>query len=312
MFDASARLSSETIKKVLALGRLKFLSIGLSLYVLGVLLALNEGVRLDAGRLVFGYFILFLGHLSVHYSNDYFDFEADRLNQSSATSGGSGILAEDPGLLQFSKWFGLTLALLSVLAAIVFTLVYSFPLLYLAFAVLGNLISWYYTAPPVRMAYRQWGVLASAFSAGFLMPAIGDFSTAGMFSPLFLIFAIPLYLQALSFLFCVQIPDIEGDRMANKKTFVAVHGSSFGFLMVLLPLAAATAYYLAVSAIMAGMADLRWAAILSLLPLGMAAYSYKERKAGRELKLKLVKYNVICFVAFIVLLDAFFMLHLIG
>ncbi len=311
MLDVSTGLSSQTIKKVLALGRLKFLLIGISLYVLGALLALNDGARFDAGRFAFGYLILFLGHLSVHYSNDYFDFEADRLNRNSAISGGSGILAENPELLQFSKWFGLTLALLSVLAAVVFTVFYSFPLLYLAFAILGNLVSWYYTAPPLRMAYKQWGVLASAFSVGFLMPAIGDFTMTGHFSPMFLVFAIPLYMQAISFLISVQIPDMEGDRMANKKTVVAMHGSSFGFLMVLLPLIAATVYYLAVSIIISGMADLKWAALLSLLPLCMAVFGVIKHRSGHGLSIRLVKYSVICFVAFIVLLDAYFMFLLI-
>jgi 1,4-dihydroxy-2-naphthoate octaprenyltransferase len=294
----------ETAKKILALGRLRFLSIGIALYTMGSLLALLSGAGFDAVRFAFGYLILFLGHLSVHYSNDYFDHEADRLNRSSATSGGSGILAENPELLRFSRQFGLTLALLSVFCAACFTAAYALPLSYLGFAVLGNLISWHYTAPPLRMAYRQWGVLASTFSVGFLMPAIGDFSTFGRFSPLFMAFALPLFLQALSFLISVQMPDMEGDRLAGKRTFVASYGRSAGFLAMLLSAGAAAIYYAAASLINENMVYFKWAAIVSLLPLGMAAYGYAGRNASREKAMDIVKYYVICYVFSILLLDA--------
>ena len=292
-----------TIGKIVRLGRPRFLSIGLALYILGSLTALLSGAGFDAGRFFFGYMILFFGHLSVHYSNDYFDYEADRLNRSSATSGGSGILAETPELLGFSHSFGLTLAVVSVIGAAMFTLVYSLSALYLALAVLGNLVSWYYTAPPARMAYRQWGVLASALSVGFMMPVIGNFSMAGRLTPLFLAFAFPLLLQALSFLIAVQIPDMESDRLARKRTFVAEHGRSAGFFMMLLPLAAATSYYFAAPYLIRAMAGLGFAGVISVLPLGMAAYSFAKRNSGREKVIKLVKYNVICFVMFIFLLD---------
>jgi len=309
---AQFHLDRRTIRNILTLGRPRFLLIGISLYILGSLLALLSGAGLDPGRLLFGYAILLLGHLSVHYSNDHFDFEADRLNSSSATSGGSGILAQNPELLGFSGWFGLSLAVLSVIGAAVFTVIYSFPALYLAMAALGNLISWYYTAPPVRMAYKQWGVLASAFSAGFMMPVIGDFSTAGRITPLFLMFAIPLFLQAFSFLISVQIPDMESDRLAHKRTFVAEHGRSMGFLMMLLPLAAATSYYITASLFMPVMAALKLVSIISMIPLGVAAYSFIKRNSGKEKTIELVKYNVICFVMFILLLDIYFSIILMG
>ncbi len=302
----------DTVKKILVLGRLRFLSIGFSLYVLGSLLALISGARFHPGRFAFGYLILFLGHLSVHYSNDYFDFEADRLNRSSATSGGSGILADNPGLLGLSKQLGIALALLSVLGAAAFTSAYSFPPAYLAFAIMGNLISWYYTAPPLKLAYRPWGILASAFSVGFMMPAIGDFSMSGRLSTAFVAFSVPLFLQALAFLISVQIPDMEGDRRANKRTFVALHGRSSGLLLMLAALATATAYYTVASITLPNGPYLKWAALASLLPLAVAAYGYARRNAPIELATRLVKYNVIGYVSSIIILDVFYISALSG
>lgn len=293
----------ERIKQILALGRLRFLSIGMALYALGSLLALLSGARFDAARIAFGYFILFLGHLSVHYSNDYFDFEADRLNRSSATSGGSGVLAGDPGLLRFAGQFGLALAILSIVGAACFTAAYALPIPYLGFALLGNMVSWYYTAPPLRMAYKPWGVLASAFSVGFLMPAIGDFSTLGYFSPLFIAFIIPLFLQAISFLISVQIPDMEADIRAGKRTFVALYGRRAGFIAMSISLATATLYYAAAS-LFTNAISMKLAALISLLPLGMAVFSLNIHDRKKDRSISLVKYNVVCYVASTLVLDA--------
>jgi len=291
------------LKKIIALGRLRFLSISMALYALGSLLALLSGARFDPARAAFGYLILLLGHLSVHYSNDYFDYRADGLNKSSATSGGSGVLVENPQLLGFAGAFGLMLAVLSVLGAAVFTFAYAFPLYYLGFALLGNLVSWYYTAPPLRMAYRPWGMLASAFSVGFMMPAIGDLSAMGHFSTLFITFATPLFLQALAFILIVQVPDLEGDRRAGKRTLVALYGQGAGFLLMSLSLAAATIFYGAISLISNNLPSLLAAAV-SLPFLGMAVYGYMTKNGEKERLLKLVKNSVICYVASILLLDA--------
>lgn len=71
---------------------------------MGALLAMLSGAGYAPDRFIFGYAILLTGHLSVHYSNDYFDAEADSFGQPSVTSGGSGILVTNPELRPISKW----------------------------------------------------------------------------------------------------------------------------------------------------------------------------------------------------------------
>lgn len=300
-----------TIKQLIALGRLRFLSIGFSLYVLGALLAMLSGAAFSPSRFAFGYVILMLGHLSVHYSNDYFDYASDRLGRSGATSGGSGILVKNPGLLRLSRLLGIGLALASIAGGAIFTIVYAFPVTYLGFAILGNLVSWYYTAPPLRMAYNAYGVLASTFAVGFLMPAIGDFSTYGSFSPLFIVFVLPLSLHALAFLISVQIPDVEADRRAGKRTFVAIFGIRAGFILAVALLACMSAFYLAAALIFINFPiDFRLIALLSLLPLGVSMLGMIKGNKSPEINEKLVKYQVICYVLFTIALDAYLLLAL--
>jgi 1,4-dihydroxy-2-naphthoate polyprenyltransferase len=296
---------NRTVINIIKLGRLRFLWLGFSLYLLGALLALASGAAFSIDRFVFGYIVLMTGHLSVHYSNDYFDFEVDSRTAAGTLSGGSGILPKHPELRPFAKWFGLSLAALSVALGAVFTIVFAFPLTYLACAIFGNLLSWFYTAPPFRLAYRGFGEMATMIAVGFLMPAIGDFSQYGAgFSPLFLVCLVPLLLYSLSFIVNVEVPDMEGDIASGKRNFVARRGRATGFLVVGLLCVMATVF-LAVLSAGSHQIDFRPALLFSCLPLLPALYGLIKRPTQRDVAVKLVQVNVGCFLLFILLMDAY-------
>jgi len=48
----------------------------------------------------------------------------------------------------------------SAIAATVFTFVFAYSYWFLAFAILGGLLGWFYTAPPLKLAYRKLGEMA--------------------------------------------------------------------------------------------------------------------------------------------------------
>jgi 1,4-dihydroxy-2-naphthoate octaprenyltransferase len=201
--------------------------------------------------------------------------------------------------------------LLSVALGALFTIVFAFPLTYLGFAIFGNLLSWYYTAPPVRLAYRGLGELATMTAVGFLMPAIGDFSQFGVaFSPLFLICLVPLLLYSLAFIVNVEVPDMEGDIAGGKRNFVARKGRVAGFLVIGLLCILATVF-LAVLSVGHYQIDFRPALLFSFLPLLPALYGLIKRPADRDIAVQLVQINVGCFLLFILLMDAYLMfIHL--
>jgi 1,4-dihydroxy-2-naphthoate octaprenyltransferase len=298
-------LINRTLINIIKLGRMRFLWLGFSLYLLGALLAVASGAVFSVERFAFGYLVLMTGHLSVHYSNDYFDYMVDSKTVAGTLSGGSGILPKHPELLPFAKWFGLSLAILSVALGMAFTVVFTFPLTYLGFAIFANLMSWYYTAPPVRLAYRGLGEIATMLAVGFLMPAIGDFSQFGVaFSPLFLVFLVPLLLYSLSFIVNVEMPDMEGDIAGGKRNFVARKGRATGFIVIGLLTILATVY-LAVLSMGDYPIDFRLALLFSFVPLLPALYGLVKRPAIRKNAITLVKINVGAFLLFILLMDAY-------
>ena len=79
----------------------------------------------------------------------------------------------------------------------------------------GNLLGWFYAAPPFRLAYRGLGELSTAISAGILIPGMGYLAQRGALDSLGLLFAIPLMLYGLGFILAVEIPDESPDRIGG-------------------------------------------------------------------------------------------------
>ncbi|MFP4344894.1 MAG: prenyltransferase [Anaerolineales bacterium] len=230
--------------RLLRLGRLHFLGAGLLLYLAGALWALHQGAAWDLLRLVTGYLVFFPAHLSVSYSNDYFDVAVDALAQGTPFTGGSGILVTYPELRPVARRLALGLSALSLTLGVLFLVRYRMSAWYLLYMLLGNLLGWFYTAPPLRLAYRGWGEVATTLTIGLLIPGLGFLSLWGDFTSAFLLFTAPILLFGLAFIVAVQIPDLEADRAGGKQTLVARRGRRRGFGIVGLAVSLGTLYYL--------------------------------------------------------------------
>ncbi len=143
--------------KLLQIARPQFLISGLALFVFGASWAILLGAPFSLSRILFGYLVLMPAHLSISYSNDYFDVEVDKYDKPTLFSGGSGILVNHPGLRKPALWIAIALILISLVLGIAFRIIYSFPIWFLGFAILGNLLGWFYTAPPLKLVYRGLG-----------------------------------------------------------------------------------------------------------------------------------------------------------
>jgi 1,4-dihydroxy-2-naphthoate octaprenyltransferase len=67
-----------------------------------------------------------------------FDFDADQYGKPTSISGGSGVLLNYPELRRFSKCFAILLMSLSIVVAILFTILFFIPISFIVFVVLGN------------------------------------------------------------------------------------------------------------------------------------------------------------------------------
>lgn len=227
-----------TLCALLRLFRLPFLLGGLLLFVLG---AYAGGDPLAVpGRLLLCYLVLAAGQASVSLSNDYFDRGADRAGMQTRISGGSGVLLSRPDLAGTARSLSLALIALSLVLALFCAFIFSMPPYFLPFALAGNLVGWYYTAPPFALAYRGLGEAATMLTFGFFMPGAGYLAAGGRFDLSFALFILPLLFAGLFFILSVEIPDREGDLAAGKENLVVRYGRRNAFLAMFLSAAAAS------------------------------------------------------------------------
>lgn len=83
------------------------------------------------------------------------------------------------------------------------------------------------------MPYNGLGEIATIL-ASFVIPAIGYFALMGNLDVYFLIFSIPMILYQMMFINAVEIPDLEGDLLGGKKSWITSYGRNFGFKIILI------------------------------------------------------------------------------
>ncbi len=302
-------MNKDKIIKIIKLGRLHFVGGGFLLFCLGVLLAIATGGEISFSKFLLGYAILFSAHLSVSYSNDYFDYEMDISNKPTMFTGGSGILIESPELRTFAKRFALFLIFLSLILTIFFTFLFSFPLIFLVFVIFGNLLGWFYTAPPIKLVYRKLGELATVLTAGIMLPGMGYFVMKGGFDMSFLIFAIPLMLYGTVFILGVEIPDMEADIKGNKRTLIVRKGRAFGFTVMGIGFLMATVYFAIMALFFPSVASIgfEWLAIISIIPTSLGLMGLKKRPIEKLAASKFANNEIAALFLFITLIDIYFL-----
>lgn len=203
------------------LGRPTFLAGGFLLHGLGIAMALYAGASLDVAALVWGQVAITSIQWMTHYSNEYFDLAADQANLTPTRwAGGSRVLVSNQLRPQAALAAALVLAGIALVAAMVLALwvrpgPWTLPLLFT-----GLLLSWGYSAPPLRLDSRGLGELAIAVVVAGLTPVVGFYLQMGQLSWLPVLAVLPVcalqFAQALG----IEFADLEGDAAAGKHTLV--------------------------------------------------------------------------------------------
>lgn len=156
-------------------------------------------------------------HLGLNVVNDIFDEEADDANTTPTPfSGGSrmlqyGLVTRRQMSLLAGAMFGAGIGI-----GLLLCVLRGWPLLWLG--VPGVLLAYFYTAPPVRLAYRGIGDTAVALGFGPITVLGAYFVAARQFSWGAAIASIPVALFVMLILYVNQIPDRTGDAIAGKRT----------------------------------------------------------------------------------------------
>ncbi|HML04147.1 MAG TPA: prenyltransferase [Methanobacterium sp.] len=299
--------NSDTLIKIIKLGRPQYLAGDFLLFTMGALLAVLFNAEFVLSKFILGYAILFTAHLSVHYSNDYFDADVDKYTTPTAISGGSGILVKNPELKEFSKWFSIFIMILSITLTSIFTVIFNYPVTFFLFLLFGILLAWFYTAPPFKLSYRKLGEVANIIAVVIFL-GTGYFAIMGTLDLPFLIFAIPVIFLNLIFIISFQIPDMEGDILGGKNTWITSKGREFGFKAVAISGFLATISFLIIPFINLFPKNLNFGvlALISLISLSLGIIELIKKPKNREIATKFAVINVAALFLMSILIDCYF------
>ncbi len=213
----------------LRLSRPHFLGGGLILFALGALVARYENYPINWNTYLIGQLYVSSLQLMTHYLNEYWDVEADRLNQNRTPfSGGSGILATG-GISRETTFLAAIVCLaVATSAAIWLGLEYQAPPSAWAVMVLMFLGAFFYSSPPLSLAGTGYGELSASIVVAGLVPALGHLLQAGRPSVTLLLAVAPLLVLHFAMLMAFEFPDFLSDEAAGKHTLLVRLGRRVG------------------------------------------------------------------------------------
>jgi len=221
------------ITRYFAATRPAFLLATLSAYFLGLVGAVYSGVNFRAETAILGVLLALLVHAGVNVLNDYFDAlngtDAQNTERLYPYTGGSRFIQNGVLTTQQTVNFAYLLLFIATLGGLYLSWLVGKGLL--AIGVIGVLIGWAYSAPPLRLNSRGLGEFC--VTVGFIGITIGaDFVQRHSFSMQPLIIGMPYALLVTNLLYINQFPDCKADALAGKH-----------HLVVRLPLAQAVLIY---------------------------------------------------------------------
>lgn len=187
-------------------------------YIDGLLIARAHGYAISGEKIIWGLAALLLISLSIHYANEYADYETDALTRPTRYSGGSGVLARGdvPRILALqAAWVTLTLGFA---VAVIGFWVGVLSLIAVIFLIIGAFGGWMYSLPPLKLAWRGWGELDNALLGGMLLHLYGYVVLGARITPGIVAVFVPFTLLAFNNLLATTWADREADSQVGKNT----------------------------------------------------------------------------------------------
>jgi len=244
---------------------------------LGAVVAWWSGYPFQWDLLVLVLAGMMFANIGTNFTNDYFDYKSgvDRLDEGRVYKRGAEVLYDNPLAESGSVdayamyFFSPRTILVSAMASLAVTAIIGLYLVLrvdwriLPVGVVGILMGYFYTAPPVKFGYRGLGDLICFLGSG-PFPVIGTYflftgtiSWAAVLSG----FVAGLWVDAI--LYIGNVPDADADRAVGKRTLSTILGRRA--VRILAPLYYGTAFGLVVVAAALGVFPV-WT-LLSLLTL---------------------------------------------
>ena len=215
--------------------RLQFYPMTWIAYAVGGYGAAYLGFDFDLLTFWIGYLFLFFLEVAVVFTNDFHDYESDRINKNySPFTGGSRVLVDDDlSKADLKKGTRRALLLASIFGLIILG-IHQANWIILAVMISLTIISLGYTLPPLRLSYRTLGEIDVGLTHSIGVMLCGFLFQGGPFDhPFPWMISIPLFLSIVPAIILAGIPDYAADLYHNKKTIAVRFGKKAALFMAL-------------------------------------------------------------------------------
>ena len=225
-------MTQNSIADFIRLGRPKFLFYSAIMQTLGVAAVVLMADFFSFEHYLIGVALGWLLHLSTHYVNEYFDYEADVANEDfTSWTGGSRVLVEGAIPRPIALLAGISSSLLYALAFLALyltkpALLGPSPPLLVATGYAALVVAWMYSAPPVRLVRLGLGEVTVATVLCIMLPAGASILQVGYVVPVIWWIAIPLFQIQVARMMIMNVPDAKSDQASGKNTLVVRLGAA--------------------------------------------------------------------------------------
>lgn len=194
-------------------------------YTVGALCSFKILDSFDLTIYALGYVALFLIEFATVVSNEYYDYETDKINKNySQFTGGSRMIVE--GKITFNQAKNAILLALAIvfLLGIILTLKYNIYTFFILSA--GVLLGLAYTVPPLKLSYRGLGEVDVGVTHSFYIVLAGFLLQSPLSFNIILpwLVSIPLFFAIFGAIILAGFPDYESDKEIGKRTLTVILG----------------------------------------------------------------------------------------
>ncbi|PSP98119.1 1,4-dihydroxy-2-naphthoate octaprenyltransferase [Halobacteriales archaeon QS_4_70_19] len=189
-----------------------------TVYALGAVIAVATGAPLAPDQVVAGVVALLPVAASVHYANEYADYETDALTDRTPFSGGSGGLHAARLPRRLARDAALAAGGLGALVTAWLRLDGTLPATAAAVLAVVAVLGWEYSLPPLALAWHGFGEVDNALLGGLLLPHYGAAALAGTVELTVCLAVLPFTALVFVNLLATQWPDRRADAAVGKRT----------------------------------------------------------------------------------------------
>jgi 1,4-dihydroxy-2-naphthoate octaprenyltransferase len=235
-------LNKENLESWSKITRFQFYPMTWLAYTVGALCSYKILHNFNFIAYILGYLTMFLIEFATVVSNEYYDYETDRINKNySQFTGGSRMIVE--GKITFKQAKNATIISLVLVLILGFLLTFIYSRYSIYIVLIGALLGLAYTVPPLKLSYKGLGEMDVGLTHSFYILLAGFLLQAPILNIILpSLLSLPLFFAVFGAIILAGFPDYEADKKIGKRTVAVVLGkrnaSMVSFLSILLSIMA--------------------------------------------------------------------------